>query len=755
MYPEHGQNEEEAGDFGHMTVTIDPKNLPTTFLLSEARKSDVGEHPALLPGFLYVGASVLYSEPGLGKSMLSGQVEEFLAYGRPFGPWCPEEPVRCLVIDLEGDMRLAAERSLRITPFGLLDSDHDREISADVLYTTEWNAPRGEGLRDSFTDRVALLEQRLAGAAQAGRPFGYVRIDTMRLFIGSKPHGANAYEWDAFCVGELNRVARDHDIALVLVHHTNKSGELSGSMGVAGSAICVMQLKRNPDNDDECLLMSHKVRVDADFRYALAMDERGRWFFTEDITPTQAELGGTKRAIVDQLTKRENVVLADLRDALPGIALNTLKSALRRLSRDGIAIYRRGTWQLTQTTVASHPKCAVCSMPMEVYAAGQTTHPGCSQSPFMEQVVQKFLGTPVIPGQASPELAESGDFPAVGKSANEASSEEEPEEEEDFEHPEVAKWPAFAEMRASIERSRMKPIPRVPPVEREGKPWSYVAENLDAHFKARMWEGEIPEGTTNIILLDRNGSYMSAMSSVSVAPNKLTHSGALGADPLARKHLSGLFLVVIPEWDPAVRHNARIPHPLGRAIEGKEPGETAWITGPSMELLDKLAAEGRIKVADVVDSWTGRRNTSLFEGFYKWSVTVREATAQEDVKVRTEAKRAMSRAVRALHPRQAKSPWWRPDWHRSVKAEAAARHWRTADRAVEGGAALISIGAVDETVWAVPAEVEAPALWVPAPYRLGGGYGQVKHKELLVGGEKVASPVTVEQWQGRGRRGKR
>jgi len=301
----------------------------------------------------------------------------------------------------------------------------------------------------------------------------------------------------------------------------------------------------------------------------------------------------------------------------------------------------------------------------------------------------------------------------------------------------------------------MKPIPRVPPVEREGKPWSYVAENLDAHFKARMWEGEIPEGTTNIILLDRNGSYMSAMSSVSVAPNKLTHSGALGADPLARKHLSGLFLVVIPEWDPAVRHNARVPHPLGRAIEGKEPGETAWITGPSMELLDKLAAEGRIKVADVVDSWTGRRNTSLFEGFYKWSVTVREATAQEDVKVRTEAKRAMSRAVRALHPRQAKSPWWRPDWHRSVKAEAAARHWRTADRAVEGGAALISIGAVDETVWAVPAEVEAPALWVPAPYRLGGGYGQVKHKELLVGGEKVASPVTVEQWQGRGRRGKR
>ena len=47
---------------------------------------------------------------------------------------------------------------------------------------------------------------------------------------------------------------------------------------------------------------------------------------------------------------------------------------------------------------------------------------------------------------------------------------------------------------------------------------------------------------------------------------------------------------------------------------------------------------------------------------------------------------------------------------------------------------------------------DSPTLWVPPGYRLGAGYGEVKHKELLVEGEKVMSPVTIEQWLARGRR---
>lgn len=720
---------------------IDPRNLPSSFTISQARAADLGEHPRLLDGFLYQGLTVLFSEPGLGKSMLTGAVEEHLAFARPFGPWIPERAYRCLVLDFEGDMRLASERSLTNTPWGLLPSDHGREIPADIDYETQWPG-------DGFFGRLGALEQRLETAWRQGHPYAYVRIDTLRLFLGAKPHGVNAYEWDAQCLGRLNQLALRFSVALVVVHHTNKAGEVSGSTGIAGSAVVVAQLKRNPDNDDECLLMSHKVRVDAPFRYPVVMDDRGRWEFTEDITPTQAMLGGTKRAVVDVLTRRGPRPMADLRASLPEFNNNTVKAALRRLSDEGVVRYRHGTWQLTQTTIAEHPKCIVCGLQMEVYEAGQRMHPTCEPEATDMATVTKFLGVHQgIPSPVGPSAIEEP------RQHDEHQEHDEDEDQED-EHPEAQRWPAMRELQAAVDSSRMKPVKRLPKIERESAPWTHITEKLDGHFRTRSWTCAVPEHTQYVTLLDRNGSYMSAMSSVPVAPNKLLHSGPLGSDPEVRKPLAGIFQIRNFEWE-----DDRIPHPLGRAVEGMAPGALVWITGSHMDFLDQWAAkrnaagEQIVPVVEVTDSFTGRRNTSLFERFYKWSKTVREQTSGDE---RVEAKRAMSRAVRSLHPKQARSPFWRPDWHKAVTAQAALRHWIKAYQAVEQGAVLLSIGAVDEVAFAVPADVEDPKLWVPPGYRLGAGYGEVKHKELVLGDDKVMAPVTVEQWSQRGaRRGNR
>ncbi|MGW2795191.1 AAA family ATPase [Streptomyces sp. NPDC001251] len=724
--------------------TIDPRNLPTAFTITEARTADLGEHPRLLDGFLYIGLTVLFSEPGLGKSMLAAAVEEHLAFGRPFGPWAPEHPCRCLVVDLEGDMRLASERSLANTPWGLLPSDHGRPMPTDIEYETEWPGAQ-------FVEKYERLRERLETAVQTGAPYRYVRIDTLRLFLGGKPHGANAYEWDAFCLGKLNRLALFYDLALVVVHHTNKAGEVSGSTGVSGSAVVVAQLKRNPDNDDECLIMSHKVRVDAPFRWPVMMDERGRWTFTEDLTPTQVQLSGTKRRIVDILTGQGQQEMKALREAMVDVSPNTIKAALRRLSGDGIVRYTRGHWTLSQTALAELPKCSVCGLAMEAYSPGVTYHPTCTPDPDVETSVRTWLGVPTPPIQVPAPRATQA--PAI---------EDDPmEEPEDLEadHPEVHKWPAFAEMRKAIDGSRMKPLPNVLKVERDHKPWSLVVEKMDGQHRVRDWSGQLPEGTERVVVLDRNGSYPSAMSSVPVAPNKLLHSGALGADPLARQNLAGLFEIECPGWTaetlkPGYAHFAdKIPHPLGRLAVS--PGELVTITGSHMELLDRLARDGVLPVVNVVDSWTGRRNTSLFEGFYKWAKTVREETAGADEETKTAAKRAISTAIRSLHPKQARSPFWRPDWHKSVVAQASVRHWIKAWVAVQAGDALLSIGAVDEVAFAVPADAPAKNLWLPTGYKIGYGFGEVKHKEIKVGDDTHVSPVTVEQWKARGSRGNR
>lgn len=720
--------------------TIDPRHLPTSFTISQARAADLGEHPRLLDGFLYQGLTVLYSEPGLGKSMLAAAVEEHLAYGRPFGPWMPEHAHRCLVLDFEGDMRLASERSLTNTPWGLLPSDHGRPMPADIEYETEFP---GHG----FFERLDALAARLEFGLQQGQPYSYIRVDTMRLFLGAKPHGVNAYEWDAACLGRLNRLALHYGVALVLVHHTNKSGEVSGSTGVAGSAVVVAQLKRNPDNDDECLLLSHKVRVDAPFRYPVVMDDRGRWQFTEDITPTQAALSGTKRSVVNLLTSRGPKPMADIREALPDISAQALKTALRRLRDEYTVVYRHGMWQFTQQTIAEHPKCVVCGQPMEVYQARQTMHPTCEPDPAEQATAAKWLGLPAVPAPAAPVDTEE---PRGHDERQEHDDEDELADDEQDEHPEAQRWPALRELQAAVDKSRMKPVKVVRKIERESGPWPLaVSEKLDGHFRSKSWEGTVPEGTEYVTLLDRNGSYMSAMSSVPVAPNALRHTGPIGIEE--RRNFAGLFQVLNFEWE-----DPRIPHPLGRAVEGIAPGQPVWITGSHLEFLDqwsgKRDADGQriVPVVEVVDSFTGRRNTSLFEPFYKWSKIVREQTTGDE---RVEAKRAMSRAVRSLHPRKARSPFWRPDWHKAVLSQAAIRHWIKAYQAVhadESPAVLLGIGAVDEVAFAVPAG-EDPTLWVPPGYRMGAGYGEVKHKELLVQGEKVMSPVTVEQWLNRGR----
>lgn len=719
-----------------MTTVIDPRDLPASFTISQARAADLGEHPRLLDGFLYQGLTVLFSEPGLGKSMLSAAVEEHLAYGRPFGPWVPEKPHRCLVLDYEGDMRLASERSLTNTPWGTLPSDYGRPMPADIEYETAFGAGA-----HGFFERLALLEERLQYGEAQGQPYGYIRIDTMRLFLGAKPHGVNAYEWDAACLGRLNRLALQHGVALVLVHHTNKAGEVSGSTGVAGSAVVVAQLKRNPDNDDECLLLSHKVRVDAPFRYPVVMDDRGRWEFTEDITPTQAAVSGIKRAVVDLLTSRGPRTMADIREALPDYKAQAIKTALRRLSDEYVLHYRHGMWRFTQQTIAEHPNCIECGEPMEVYEAGQRLHPTCHPDPEQAATAAKWLGlqaAATAPDEEGPKEHDEHQEPVDDIDATAP--------DEETAHPETQKWPALRELQAGIAKSRMKPLPNVLKTERESAPWSLVAERLDGHFRTRAWSGELPADTEHVTLLDRNGSYMSACSSVPVAPNKLTHTGAL--DVLERKNRAGLVQILNFEWT-----RTDIPHPLGRAVEHVAPGEKVWITTSHLEFLDQWAAKGikGFPVVTVTDSWTGVRNTSLFEPFYKWSKMVREATSGEE---RVEAKRAMSRALRSLHPRKARSPFWRPDWHKAILAQAATRHWIKAFQAVEQGAVLMSIGAVDEVAFAVPAG-EDPGLWVPPGYRLGQGYGEVKHKELLVQGEKVLSPVTVEQWQARGRGSRR
>jgi hypothetical protein len=173
------------------------------------------------------------------------------------------------------------------------------------------------------------------------------------------------------------------------------------------------------------------------------------------------------------------------------------------------------------------------------------------------------------------------------------------------------------------------------------------------------------------------------------------------------------------------KHVARVSRSGSRALRW-----SSWTSGPT---------KGITPVVDVVDSWTGRRNTALFEGVLQ--VDQDRTRADQRPRARSKPSSAMSRAVRSLHPRSRSAPrsgaptGTRPFWPRQ-----RLRHWIKAYQAAHARGRVSRrscsrSAAVDEVAFAVPAGVDDPLLWVPPGYRLGAGYGEVKHKELLVGRE--------------------
>lgn len=740
---------------------VNPATVLRTVGEAAIRNRDYGDAPYLIPGLLYFGATVIYADGGLGKTVFAHALEHHLAYGRPFGGWVTDQRTRCLVVSLEDDERQVSERSFRLMPAGGLDTDGRPELTeaadwSDMIEHAFYIAG------DDFDRRLDNLRLHLTAAAEGGRPFGYVRIDTYGDFVGGKPRDTNAYEWDKHCTTRINKMALQFDMAIVLIHHTNKKGEFSGSEGLRGGVTTLAQLERSAEHpDDEAVLRSAKCRVAAEFAYALRKSESGVWEFTDETRPTEMELQGMSRSCFNALTRCGPMSRQELaRQFTVPVNPNSLQVCLSRMKRKGILSFAQGQWRVAQLRADEGRlprRCkADCGQPLVENLYGDGYHATCAPSarpdapapqdeaPGVQLALEDQEGEPnVIPAGAivcGPRPPTAGDMDAVRElgSAIEERAAEIQAEREFFgdSSSRAASQSAYKLMRASIDRSRMKPLPNVPKTARSSAPWTLVTERMDG---AHRWTSvSLPEDGW-VTALDRTGSFPSACSSVPVAPNVLHHTAdpeRLTAD--VRRRMAGIWRILVPEWDEVARG---IGHPLGRLAEDG-PGSEAWVTSAHLEHLDALVRKGRLDAVTVLEAWAGRRSTSLFERF---SESVRKVYAMPDSEERTAGKVGASKAIRALWTKSAdvRSPWHRPDWNASIRAEASVRHWIRAEQAVAAGARLLALGATDEAIVWTPDE-PSPG-WVPTPYLLGTKFGEVKIKAPYKGAPKQAVPLT--EWK--------
>lgn len=687
-----------------MTITppVERNPLPTAYWeYRDARYGDYPDVEFLIPGLLPVGLTVLVAPPKIGKSMLGMQVEHYLSAGVELFGYRADAKYRCLVIDLEGNARRTRQRHWQLLPRFPGNPATDGSELAEAAHGDNWYI-HGNDLDSGFVqtfgvkDRIAWLGSYLDSAASHGYRFKHVRIDTLRLFLGAKPREMNAYDYDAMVGRWLDELAQQRGISILVPHHTRKSSgsdedwleRVSGSTGIAGSASCIWLLDRNRGRPEGVLRVAPRDDEESEVPVRF---HNGRYSFADDLTSAQARHTGGPRAVLDFLNEHRTATFTELMMGT-GLEKNQVGKIVGRLADSGEIESARGRWRIVPTGIGIHADL-LDVIDEEETAAGRP---------------------PLIPAKSSASSGSSSpeETPAAEKSAvDEGTDQQQATEPAD---PPRGN-PAITALCQSIEAARVYAVPLIAAELRGREPWVLADALQVGRHKWFTPELDDYDDSWDVVLLDRNGSYPSVLSSVPVASSTLVHTGACGYDP----DRAGMYLIQPEPWV-----DGR-PHPLGVAGWSRDP---VWITAPHVELLAKLG-----RLPGILDSWTGRRCTTLFERFYRWAKEARESATPETA---TETKRQTNIAIRSLWLKGVKDDGtpdnkgrlWRPDWHTAILAESNVRHWVKVDRARYHGRLILAVTNTDEVALAIPADADLTPELVH-PYVLGTGYGQVKVKD--------------------------
>lgn len=194
--------------------------------LSEAEKQPP---EFLVGGMVPCGVTFLSGAPKTRKTFLALQMAADVASGKEFLD-CPTTQCDVAYLDLEGSKYRAAARAEKMS-FPMPDN---------VYITNDVPAK----LADSLVERLRELHHE--------RPtIWLIIIDTYSRARGRvNSYGANAYDADVALLGPVQRMAIEEKIAVLFVHHDKKGAymagdpfeRLSGTMGISGSADCVINL---------------------------------------------------------------------------------------------------------------------------------------------------------------------------------------------------------------------------------------------------------------------------------------------------------------------------------------------------------------------------------------------------------------------------------------------------------------------------------------------------------------------------------
>ena len=188
----------------------------------------------VVPGYIVEGCTLLVGAPKLGKSWMA--LEWVIAKatgGKCMGSINTGEAADTLYLALEDNYRRLQSRMDRLMLAG-------EKWPARLTLATEWPRANEGGL------------EKIREWARASANARLVVIDIFTMFRTPSTGKENAYEHDYQAVKQLQALAAELNIAIVIVHHTRKSRDqvdpfdrVSGTLGLSGAADAALILDRD------------------------------------------------------------------------------------------------------------------------------------------------------------------------------------------------------------------------------------------------------------------------------------------------------------------------------------------------------------------------------------------------------------------------------------------------------------------------------------------------------------------------------
>lgn len=190
--------------------------------------------PWVVPGYFMRGAVTVLAGPGgAGKSSLMMGWSIAAALGESFGAFVPKEPCRVLIYNVEDDKTEQRRRlSAALRTFGRVPLD----IAGKILRV----GPTGLGTLIEHDQQLGRLHdtpalKELEAALRTLKP-DLVILDPLAELHNGEENDNTVLR---LVIARMRQIARDHDCAIGLLHHTRKGGTAGDVDAVRGASALV------------------------------------------------------------------------------------------------------------------------------------------------------------------------------------------------------------------------------------------------------------------------------------------------------------------------------------------------------------------------------------------------------------------------------------------------------------------------------------------------------------------------------------